>query len=162
TRAAPPGNRGETVPENESGNFTSESNGVGAGAAERPASPDRRLSRRQLLQSAGVVAGVGAAAAAGLTLRQARPAAAARGKSGGRTGTIADLKHIVIVMQENRSFDHILGTVAMPGVRGFGDKQLLTWQNGRTNYYEPNSRAEGYLLPYRADSTKYNGQNTSS
>jgi phospholipase C len=147
--------------ENESGNFTSESSGAGAGAAERPTSPDRRLSRRQILQSAGVVAGVGVAAATGLTIGQAQPSAAAS-KPGGRTGTMADLRHIVIVMQENRSFDHILGTVAMPGVRGFGDKQVLTWQNGRTNYYEPNSRAEGYLLPYRADSTKYNAQNTSS
>jgi phospholipase C len=31
-------------------------------------------------------------------------------------GTIADLKHVVILMQENRSFDHY-GTLR--GVRGF-------------------------------------------
>lgn len=35
------------------------------------------------------------------------------------TGTIMDVEHIVILMQENRSFDHYFGT--MRGVRGFGD-----------------------------------------
>jgi phospholipase C len=37
-----------------------------------------------------------------------------------RTGTIRDVEHVVIFMQENRSFDHYFG--AMPGVRGFGDR----------------------------------------
>ena len=33
-----------------------------------------------------------------------------------RTGTIQDVEHVVIFMQENRSFDHYFGS--MPGVRG--------------------------------------------
>lgn len=37
-----------------------------------------------------------------------------------RSGTIMDVEHIVILMQENRSFDHYFGT--MQGVRGFGDR----------------------------------------
>jgi phospholipase C len=37
-----------------------------------------------------------------------------------RTGTIEDVEHIVILMQENRSFDHNFGALA--GVRGFGDR----------------------------------------
>jgi phospholipase C len=37
-----------------------------------------------------------------------------------RTGTINDIEHIVILMQENRSFDHYFGT--LEGVRGFGDR----------------------------------------
>ena len=37
-----------------------------------------------------------------------------------RTGTIEDVEHVVILMQENRSFDHYFGTLA--GVRGFGDR----------------------------------------
>ena len=37
-----------------------------------------------------------------------------------RTGTIQDVAHIVILMQENRSFDHYFGTLR--GVRGFGDR----------------------------------------
>ncbi len=36
------------------------------------------------------------------------------------TGTIMDVEHIVILMQENRSFDHYFGT--LKGVRGFGDR----------------------------------------
>ncbi len=34
-----------------------------------------------------------------------------------------DIEHVVILMQENRSFDHYFGTYA--GVRGFGDKRGL-------------------------------------
>ncbi|WP_408611084.1 phosphocholine-specific phospholipase C [Caulobacter hibisci] len=37
-----------------------------------------------------------------------------------RKGTIQDVQHVVILMQENRSFDHYFGTMA--GVRGFGDR----------------------------------------
>lgn len=36
-----------------------------------------------------------------------------------KTGTLHDVKHVVILMQENRSFDHYFGT--LPGVRGFAD-----------------------------------------
>ena len=36
------------------------------------------------------------------------------------TGTIQDVQHVVILMQENRSFDHYFGTLR--GVRGFGDR----------------------------------------
>src|SRR6202451_2312816 len=36
-----------------------------------------------------------------------------------RTGTINDVEHIVILMQENRPFDHHFGTLR--GVRGFSD-----------------------------------------
>lgn len=37
-----------------------------------------------------------------------------------RKGTIEDIEHIVILMQENRAFDHYFGTLA--GVRGFADR----------------------------------------
>ena len=37
-----------------------------------------------------------------------------------RSGTLADVEHVVIFMQENRAFDHYFGT--MRGVRGFGDR----------------------------------------
>ncbi|MFD7155578.1 alkaline phosphatase family protein [Kribbella sp. NPDC059898] len=136
------------------------------------ATPERnRISRRRLMQTAGAASA--AVAAGGLSSVPAQaapnPAATAGSTTGSqpaqhshRTGTIKDLKHVVIVMQENRSFDHYFGTLDLAGARGFGDKQVLTWQNGRTIYYDPNSRAEGYLLPYHADSLKYNAQNTSA
>ncbi len=36
------------------------------------------------------------------------------------TGTLADVEHVVIFMQENRAFDHYFGT--LNGVRGFADR----------------------------------------
>ncbi len=57
----------------------------------------------------------GAAAALAPTIARASAIDADR-----RTGTIADVEHVVILMQENRSFDHYFG--AMNGVRGFADR----------------------------------------
>ena len=49
-----------------------------------------------------------------------------------RTGTIEDVEHIVILMQENRPFDHHFGTLR--GVRGYSDPRAvninLPLQNG--------------------------------
>lgn len=53
----------------------------------------------------------------------ALPASIARALAIGpdiRTGTIADVDHVVILMQENRSFDHYFGTY--PGANGFSDR----------------------------------------
>ncbi len=46
-----------------------------------------------------------------------------------RTGTIQDIEHIVILMQENRSFDHYFGTLR--GVRGFSDPHPVTLPSGK-------------------------------
>src|ERR1700692_2948002 len=40
-----------------------------------------------------------------------------------RTGTIQDVEHIVVLMQENRPFDHHFGTLR--GVRGFSDPRAV-------------------------------------
>jgi len=40
-----------------------------------------------------------------------------------RTGTIQDVEHIVILMQENRPFDHHFGTIF--GVRGYNDPRAI-------------------------------------
>jgi phospholipase C len=45
-----------------------------------------------------------------------------------RTGTIQDVQHVVILMQENRSFDHYFGH--LNGVRGFNDPRALKRQAG--------------------------------
>ncbi|WP_277994496.1 alkaline phosphatase family protein [Aeromonas encheleia] len=42
-------------------------------------------------------------------------------------GSIMDVEHIVVLMQENRSFDHYFGT--MLGVRGFGDRHPIPTVN---------------------------------
>jgi phospholipase C len=69
------------------------------------------LDRRRLL----LTAGAGAGALMTPTLAKALSIDADV-----RTGTLADVGHVVILMQENRSFDHYFG--AMRGVRGFGDR----------------------------------------
>lgn len=64
-----------------------------------------------------------------------------------RTGSIADVEHIVILMQENRSFDHYFGTLR--GVRGFGDPRAVTLPSGRPVWFQPDG--SGYQLPFRPD-----------
>jgi phospholipase C len=53
-----------------------------------------------------------------------------------RTGTIADVEHIVILTQENQSFDHYFGT--LQGVRGFSDPRAVKLPNGRPVWFQPN------------------------
>ncbi|GGX95892.1 phospholipase C, phosphocholine-specific [Streptomyces minutiscleroticus] len=64
-----------------------------------------------------------------------------------RTGTIEDVEHIVVLMQENRSFDHYFG--ALRGVRGFGDPHPVSLPNGRSVWHQPDG--EGELLPFRPE-----------
>lgn len=72
--------------------------------------------RRDFLRSGATLAGAGSALALlPASIRRALAIPAAR-----RTGTIRDVEHIVIFMQENRAFDHYFGALA--GVRGFGDR----------------------------------------
>jgi phospholipase C len=114
---------------------------------------DPRFTRRRFLQYAAAAGGT--AAAAGSVLGAAGPASAAAtaGASASAapenlTHSIRDIKRVVILMQENRSFDHYFGTLS--GVRGFDDKQILTYQDGSTIFQQPDtSRTDlGYLLPY--------------
>ncbi len=61
---------------------------------------------------------------------------------------LTNVQHVVIFMQENRSFDHYFGRLS--GVRGFGDPTALQFQNGRSDLYQP--QAPGYLLPFYSSS----------
>jgi phospholipase C len=73
-------------------------------------------------------------------------------------GSIEDVKHVVVLMQENRSFDHYFGTLS--GVRGFDDPQAMTLPGGDSVFRQPHpSRADGFMLPFRMDASKYNAQN---
>ena len=62
-----------------------------------------------------------------------------------RTGTIADVEHIVVLMQENRSFDHYFGTLR--GVRGFEDPRAVNLPSGRPVWYQPTDVATT-VLPF--------------
>src|ERR1700685_1192651 len=62
-----------------------------------------------------------------------------------RTGSIADVEHIVILMQENRSFDHYFGTLS--GVRGFADPRAVSLPSGNPVWYQPDG-GNSYVLPF--------------
>lgn len=49
------------------------------------------------------------------------------------SGTIKDVKHVVILMQENRSFDHYFGS--HKGVRGFSDRFTIPTENKDNNIF---------------------------
>jgi phospholipase C len=56
------------------------------------------------------------------------------------TGTIKDVQHVVILMQENRSFDHYFGTLR--GVRGFGDRHPIPVAGGKTVWNQSDGHKE--------------------
>jgi len=60
--------------------------------------------------------------------------------------TYLDAKHIVILMQENRSFDHLYG--ALRGVRGFNDPRAVTLPDGRPVWLQTNAAGETWA-PFR-------------
>ena len=73
------------------------------------------------------------------------------------TGSIKDVEHVVILMQENRSFDHYFG--ALKGVRGFGDPRPVGLPSGRPVWFQPNPKAEGgYVLPFHLDGASTSAQ----
>jgi phospholipase C len=96
----------------------------------QPMSP---ISRRTLIGGAAVV-GTGAALGVG-PLRTARAQAAT-------TGTITDVKHVVVLMQENRSFDHYFGT--LQGVRGFADRATIQLPGGYSVFNQPDGSGRQY------------------
>jgi phospholipase C len=62
--------------------------------------------------------------------------------------TFYDAEHVVILMQENRSFDHAFG--ALKGVRGFLDKRAFVKQDGHSVFFQKNDDGK-YASPARLD-----------
>jgi phospholipase C len=117
--------------------------------------PTRRSFLRTLASGAGATAALASFPPA---IRNALAIAAHN-----RTGTIEDVEHIVLMMMENRSFDHYFG--AMPGVRGFADRFPIPVPNshgidGKTVWYQFNSKGTGsagspsILAPQYSDTTQ--------
>ncbi|MFF1407842.1 phosphocholine-specific phospholipase C [Streptomyces sp. NPDC058294] len=96
------------------------------------------VNRRRFLQVAG--AGTAFSALAGSIQR----AAALPAHYG--TGSLDDVEHIVVLMQENRSFDHYFGSLR--GVRGFGDPRPVS-QNGRSVWKQSDGTKD--ILPFHPD-----------
>lgn len=69
-------------------------------------------------------------------------------------GSLLDLEHVVILIQENRAFDHYFGT--MRGVRGFGDRLTIPVAGAPTVWHQRDDA--GVVLPYHLDQTAGNAQ----
>jgi phospholipase C len=66
------------------------------------------------------------------------------------TGTLADARHVVVLMQENRSFDHYFGM--LKGVRGFADRSAIQVAGGYSVFNQPNGLGRQY--PWQFSATK--------
>ncbi len=106
------------------------------------------VSRRTFLRRSATTVGAAAAAyawPASIERALAVPAAT-------ETGTINDVKHVVILMQENRGFDHYFGT--MRGVRGFGDRITIPMESGKPVWFQSDGTRD--IPPYHLDSETMN------
>ena len=99
----------------------------------------REVNRRRFLQLAG-----GSVAATMLSDSIARALAIPANRT---TRSLEDVEHVVVLMQENRAFDHYFGV--MRGVRGFGDPHPVTLRSGRPVWYQAD--AGTVTPPFRPD-----------
>jgi phospholipase C len=110
------------------------------------------FTRRRLLTNAAQAASVAAASTLMPPNVQKLMAQSPR-----RPGTLKDIRHVVLLMQENRSFDHYFGMLS--GVRGFGDPDTQILSTGRNVFHQPDAASsDGYLLPFHLDSFSTNAQ----
>jgi phospholipase C len=113
------------------------------------------ITRRDLLRAgaaAGALAGLEVLASPAQVLERVLAAPAA-------CGSLSAIEHVVIFINENRSFDSYFGTYR--GVRGFHDRNVLKLSDGseKTIFAQPFPGAAGepyggHLLPFHFDTTK--------
>ena len=100
-------------------------------------------SRRDFLKKASLLAG--ATGLAGLLPDSIAKAMAINPAPG---STWMDAEHVVILMQENRSFDHCFGS--LKGVRGFNDPRAIDLPNKNPVWLQSNEQGETYA-PFHLD-----------
>ena len=104
------------------------------------------LTRRRLLAATASSAAI--ATAAGLLPPNVRREVVAPPPT--RRASLRDIRHVVLLMQENRSFDHYFGTLA--GVRGFADAGALWLPEGGSVFQQPDPlHPAGHVLPFHLD-----------
>jgi len=102
--------------------------------------------RRDFIKKASLLAGAaGLAEFLPVSIQMAMAINAAPGS------TYIDAEHIVILMQENRSFDHCFGT--LKGVRGYNDPRAIDLPNKNKVWLQSNKKGETYA-PFRLDIKK--------
>ena len=99
------------------------------------------LNRRSLIAAAAA-----AGAAPGLT----------RAATAGAPSKLTDIDHFIILMKENRSFDHYFGTLR--GVRGFDDPSARRPDGGSVFRQADAAHPDGHVLPFRLDTLHTSGQ----
>lgn len=103
------------------------------------------IDRRQFLKYAGA-----GSALAALPISVQRALAA-----GTQSGSLASVAHVVILSQENRAFDHYLGS--LNGVRGFNDPHPLRLPDGSSVFAQKNASNQA-IWPFRLNSKTSNAQ----
>ena len=99
--------------------------------------------RREFIKKAGLLAGLaGVDTLISDSIKKALAIDPAPGS------TWMDAEHIVILMQENRSFDHCFGQLR--GVRGFNDPRAIRLPNGNPVWLQSNQAGETYA-PFHLD-----------
>ncbi len=91
------------------------------------------ISRRRFIEGAAAASAIGAAG----------PAFAAPASK------LSDIDHVIVLMKENRSFDHYFGSLR--GVRGFDEGGAVFRQADPEN-------PDGYVLPFRLDTSATSAQ----
>ncbi|MFT3682098.1 MAG: phospholipase C, phosphocholine-specific [Ferruginibacter sp.] len=99
--------------------------------------------RRSFLQKAGLLSG---GAALMQTLPESIQKALAINPAAG--SSFYDAEHIVFLMQENRSFDHALGT--LQGVRGYNDPRAITLPDNNKVWLQTDANGNTYA-PFHLD-----------
>jgi phospholipase C len=100
-------------------------------------------SRREFIKKAAMIAG--ATGLSGVLPASIQKALAINPPTG---STWLDAEHIVILMQENRSFDHAFGS--LKGVRGYRDPRAIELPDGNPVWLQTNAAGETYA-PFRLD-----------
>lgn len=105
-----------------------------------------KQTRRKFLQNAGLLSG-------GMAFANTLPASIKKAFAidPAKGSTFEDAEHIVLLMQENRSFDHCFGS--LNGVRGFNDPRAIQLPNGNPVWLQSNKEGKTYL-PFRLDMDK--------
>jgi phospholipase C len=100
-------------------------------------------SRREFIKKAAMIAG--ATGLPGVLPASIQKALAINPPAG---TTWMDAEHVVILMQENRSFDHCYGN--LKGVRGYRDPRAVDLPDGNPVWLQTNAAGETYA-PFRLD-----------
>jgi phospholipase C len=118
--------------------------------------PMQNLTRRELLKL-GVAGTVAELASLGLQGCGGGSVIPSPNPTPSACSKLTDVQHVVILTQENRSFDHYFGSYR--GVRGFSDQSMAFQQPDPANI---TASPIGLLLPFHLDTSTTNAACTIS